>query len=756
MSRRASSGAGLCLLLLCGTAGAQQIQIGDDFSLSVKSYVSESLSWRMEKQDPRLIYKQNLNPHICQSQFSGNACYSFNGDASLNRALVAAPGAFNGPNRDDGDLNYAQGSLTAALTKLNTQVTGNWGDWNFKLGALGYFDPRNAYKDEFHPDTFYQPAQTELSKSARYQSGRSWVLTDALVNRVFKIYDHDFSFTGGWQHIRWGESTLVALNSVAEINAPDQRLLYQPGTQISEIFRPTPALLLGTALHDNVNLDLVYMFGWDPAQVAEGGSFYAPFDVYTHNGDKPALLSLGQLHEDPYNQQPLPGIGATFSPSHGNSQVLPLGYAQKPWKQGQFGAKLSWYVPELNGGTELSFYGLRYKSRLPYLSFYAMDKTCIQDGDTNIVTAIVIDCKGGNFAPGGGNPFPLDTAKTFWDYPDNIQMYGFSFNTNFGKWSLAGEMSYRPNLPVQVQSQDVFMTATQPALPRLPIEVSSTTFLTGLTQFAANPANLQYLPTALQVLSSPTLAASLVQVTTSPRTLIIPAIRDFAPDNLSVYRHQTIQPNQYIPGFERLQALQFDFTGLRALGNSDNPIGADQIIIITELGMMWFPNMPPSSQLQFETGDFSGTHASPGADGSGDKPGTTTAPDAQGNGARIIYPDGTLGSYVTERYTPKQQTGGFATPFSMGYRLIFRLEYDNFLFDWNYKPQLIWAHDIYGRSPLPQQNFIQGSMTWQLINAVEFSPRWSAQIFYQGSTGGGAINYLRDKDTAGFGFAYSF
>ncbi|MBV8063477.1 MAG: DUF1302 family protein, partial [Nevskia sp.] len=457
--KRSMGGICACALLFCGGAAAQDVEFGD-LSFAVKSYISQSMAWRLEPRDSRLIYKQNLNPDICQSQASGNACYSFNGDASLNRALVAAPGAYNAPNRDDGDLNYAPGSLTAALTKLNTQVSGHWGDFNFKLGALGYFDPRNYDKTEFHPDTTYQPAQTDLAQPAREQGGRSWVLTDALVNRVFKLFDHDFSLTAGWQHIRWGESTLVALNSLSEINAPDERLLLQPGTQIAEIFRPTPALLLGTPLRENLNLDLVYMFGWDPVQVAEGGTFYGPFDVYTRNGSKPGLLSLGQLHEDPYNQQPLPGIGADFSPSHGNTQVLPLGYAQRRWKQGQFGGKLNWFVPDLNDGTELSFYALDYKSRLPYLSFYAMDRTCIHDGDTNIVTAIIVDCKGGNFVPGGGNPFPLDTAKTFWGYPGNIQMYGLSFNTNAGKWSLAGELSFRPNLPVQVQSQDVFMTAT--------------------------------------------------------------------------------------------------------------------------------------------------------------------------------------------------------------------------------------------------------------------------------------------------------
>ena len=197
-------------------------------------------------------------------------------------------------------------------------------------------------------------------------------------------------------------------------------------------------------------------------------------------------------------------------------------------------------------------------------------------------------------------------------------------------------------------------------------------------------------------------------------------------------------------------------SGLRALGSSENPFGADQVIILAEAGMMWFPDMPPISRLQFEAGDLSGTHASPGADGSGDKPGSTTAPDANGNGARIIEPDGSLGSYVTERYTPTRQTSGFATALSAGYQLMLRLEYYNLLFDWNFKPQLIWKQDLYGRSPQPTQNFIQGLKVWQLVNTIELSKQWSAQLLYQGATGGGSLNFLRDKDTAGFSVRYTF
>jgi len=747
---------GALACLACGAASAQEYDFGD-LSLSLRDAISETMAWRLEPQDARLIYKQNLNPHLCYSATNGPGCYSMDGDASLNRALVAAPGAYFGANRDDGDLNYAQGSLTTALTRLNSQITGHWGDFNFKLSAMGYLDPVNMDKTAFHPDTSYQPSRSGLPRDTLNQMGKDWVLGDALVERKFELWDHDFDVTAGWQHIRWGESLLVLFNSLNDVDAPDGRLLLQPGNQVADIFRPAPAIQLATPFTDNVSLDLVYLFGWDGAQVPYGGSFDGLYDIYTRNGSTPALLSMGQFHEDPYGRQPLPGIGASFSPSTANTEVLPLGYTQKPWQQGQFGGTLSWFLPDLNGGTQLSFYFLNYSSHFPTLSAYATNKTCIKDDTTDIITAIVVDCAGMHLLAGGKDPFPFNTSKMFWDYPRHIQMYGFSFNTNAGKWSLAGELSYRPNLPEQVQAADVLFAAVQPSLPHHAIEVSTTALATSaVNAFVSNPSNLQYVPTLLQVLASPGLLPALAQNASSQYPVIIPSNRDFTPDFLSGYRGETIQPNQYIRGYERLQALELVLTGLRAFGSSENPFGADQVILALEGGAMWFPDMPSTSRLQFEAGDLNGTHASPGADGSGDKPGTTTAPDAQGNGARIIEADGSLGSYVSERYTPTMQTGNFATPFSAGYQMSLLLEYDNLLLGWNFKPQLVWKHDIYGRSPLPTQNFVQGMKVWQFSNTIEFSNKWSMQLLFQGATGGGTLDFLRDKDTAGFSFSYVF
>src|SRR3546814_5470269 len=65
---------------------------------------------------------------------------------------------------------------------------------------------------------------------------------------------------------RWGESTLIARNAIAEINAPNSAVLHTPGTEINEIFRPTAAALLSTSLTDNISTELFYQLKWRAVQ----------------------------------------------------------------------------------------------------------------------------------------------------------------------------------------------------------------------------------------------------------------------------------------------------------------------------------------------------------------------------------------------------------------------------------------------------------------------------------------------------------
>lgn len=727
MSKRQLIGA---VLLASGatTAHAFQFEYGDIYG-SLKSRISLGASWRVDQRDRDLIDKNNLDPTLCGSGVD-DACMSFNGNPDLNQKLVDAPGAFFGVNKDDGNLNYDRGDIVAAISKFSTELSLSWGDWVLKAGGTIFFDPVNYEFDEYHPDTTYQPRHTPRPDSVRDNVGLDWTPGNLLVSGIFDVFDHEFAAVIGYQQIRWGESTLIALNSLNELNPPDARYLYQPGTQIAAVFRSIPAVLLSTPIGDTVTIDLFYQLAWQGATIPEGGSFFAPFDVI---GKDTALLTLGQFHEDPDQLQRLPGIGADISDT---SLTVPISqHDGEPRDSGQIGAKLTWYAADFNGGTEFSFYALNYHSRLPYLSFYATDHTCIQDSTTDVIQAAV-DCEGMKLTPNGLEPVPIDSGRAFLDYPEDIQMYGVSFNTTVGAWSLAGEVAYRPNLPVQVHIADTVFTMLQPALPANDIRLGLGTLgdlsLESLVNLGLDPA------TALGILTSPGTLNLLGALAGSLGNDFIVPSRDHAiPSYLAAYRGwDTVQANQLVRGYERLQVLQFDLTGIRIFGNSENPIGADQVTLIAEAGFTWALDMPSRSEVQFEGGDYNETHASPGADGTGGHP--------------------TDGSLATERFNPTQQTEGFADAFATGYRLIMRMEYANLLFGWTFKPQLVWSHDVKGIAVSPSQNFIEGTMLYQIATDIEITNKLTSQLFYQGWTGGGTVNGYRDKDFAGFSVAYTF
>ncbi|WP_417522285.1 DUF1302 family protein, partial [Marinobacter sp.] len=50
-------------------------------------------------------------------------------------------------------------------------------------------------------------------------------------------------------------------------------------------------------------------------------------------------------------------------------------------------------------------------------------------------------------------------AGYFFEYPEDIRLYGMSFQTMAGSASVAGEISYRPNMPMQINTGDMSRTA---------------------------------------------------------------------------------------------------------------------------------------------------------------------------------------------------------------------------------------------------------------------------------------------------------
>ncbi len=713
-SQAAVSAVALLFVLWLGHAGrswAWETQWGA-FDVSINNRISLGGAWRVEDRDPNLIGKLNLNPHLCD----GDDCLSLEGDPEPNRRLVNAPGAFSGHNNDDGNMNYDKGDAVAAVAKLTTDINVMWEDLVFKARGIAFYDEVNTDFEETHFNTTYQPGKTKRDGRLEELVGNDVELAELYLSGSYYIGGRALGFTIGQQKIPWGVANLVALNGINEWNPPDARRLHQPGFQLNELHRPIPAALVSFDLTPNLTLEGVYQFGWEPVVADPAGSFFGPADqLYRENAY--GLAGMGQFPEDPDGQHRLQHpLAALVTDTSFTNVLLP---DREPEDGGQFGARLTWFAEEINNGTEFGFYAMNYHSRLPYGSGIAADRSCLRDMQTDNVAEAFVVCRGFSGLLSGGTgeePLLLDTAKLFLEYPEDIRMFGASFATNIGAWAVSGEYAYRPDMPTQVSLIDVGFAALQPGTPDRDIVIG----LEGLTQLA--------LLSGVDDLVGLLLGSAGLPL---GFPVTIPSGQRLIPDYLQTrYRGQTAVAGQYVRGYEELDAHQLSVSGLRLFGSS-NPLKADTIILMLELGMMFYPDMPSLDVLQFEGGSPQNTHYSPGADGTGG------------------------GAMDTSRFNPTQQTDGFADDFSMGYRALLRLEYNDVIWGMSLNPMLVLFHDVKGTAPLPVQNFLEDRIEAVFGLEVLKGQHWGGMLTYQ-YLDGDEHNPVRDRDNISFSISYTF
>tara|TARA_B100001059_G_scaffold231096_2_gene266347 strand:+ start:1535 stop:2695 length:1161 start_codon:yes stop_codon:yes gene_type:complete len=128
----------------------------------------------------------------------------------------------------------------------------------------------------------------------------------------------------------------------------------------------------------------------------------------------------------------------------GSRYIVRTRHNKEASDDGQFGIAFRYFVPELND-SEFGFYAMNYHSRAPIYSSIAGDSI-------------------GRFS--GGDPGTLiqglqgaGPAGYFFEYPEDIRLYGVSFQTSVSGVSLGGEFSYRPNMPMQINTGDMSRTA---------------------------------------------------------------------------------------------------------------------------------------------------------------------------------------------------------------------------------------------------------------------------------------------------------
>lgn len=547
------------VLLACASAPAFALGFDlfdGDLTGTLNSTASFGAAMRMESQSKNLIGKVDLSPEGCSRQYQ--TCQGlFRDQVYPSQQLASLPGAYS-MRGDDGDLNYDKHDLTQAVAKVTQDLSMNWRDFGFYARWLYFYDFVNNDFDETHPNIItpqnvdqvgitgdpvanryfqhvYGPGRYERIRRNDGETLRSVGTDFQLLDINFYGHvpipfweDHDLSFKIGRQTVNWGESTLLAINSLNQANPVNANNLYRVGTQVEEVFTPVGMAFASFEPFTNATVEAFYQFEWQPLDAPPPGSYFATNDLGTHNAGDSVNFSFGATPDDPdrafdgetansrkgYLDNPL----TLITPTTGTLS------RERDWDasdQGQFGIALKYYAENLGSGTELGLYFMNYHSKLPYISFFAAPTSCshnpnVKDtvtffqacgnipavADSNARQQLSADSiavigrelltnplalandtgalRLGNLDATlatlsglllGGDPnAPLDDAaeldnpRVVFEYPENIHLIGASFNTTLGDYSFQGEVAYRPNLPLQVSITDLGFAALGPTL----------------------------------------------------------------------------------------------------------------------------------------------------------------------------------------------------------------------------------------------------------------------------------------------------
>ena len=318
-------------------------------------------------------------------------------------------------NDDDGNLNYEKGDAISAAIKATNDIELKYGQNIGLFTRLSYFYDFQADKDR---DNFGPRGKDRLISE--------FDLLDAFVYFNFKLNGRNSSVRLGKQVVNWGESTFIT-NSINSINPVDLARLRTPGSEIKEALLPVPMFWGTTSITESVSLETVWLWSYQETVLDPAGSYFSTNDFLSDDG-RAAYAGGGRRNDNNASSPSVPGDGLTPS-------SLPRLNDRRPDAEtAQYGVALRYFAERLNS-TEFGLFYLKYHSRTPVFS-----------GLRRTLPGVV----------------PPAGPRYFAEYPEDIELYGISFNTGgpFGI-ALQGEYSYRPNLPLQLAGVELLLAASR-------------------------------------------------------------------------------------------------------------------------------------------------------------------------------------------------------------------------------------------------------------------------------------------------------
>jgi hypothetical protein len=420
--------AAVLALWFAGPGEAADLSSGN-YTLNVDTTLSWGARARLSDPDPRIIGLP-----------AGGTAFSVNGD--------------------DGNLNFDTGINSNAL-KATLDIDYAYKNFGIFLRGTGFYDYELEDGDR---------ERTPLSEDALDWVGSRAELLDAFAWFKFRVGSGGAQVRAGRQVLNWGESTFIQ-GGLSSLNPVDVAAIRVPGAELREAFRPNGLVWGSVDLSDSISMEAFYQYDWEETVIDPPGTYFSTSD-FAGKGGTHVFLAFGSFPdtgESPFFVQPpvdRPFMGVPRTPN------------VEPEDGGQYGAALRWFAPGL-GGTEFGFYYANYHSRLPVVNGVSGTVQGALSANAAGTAAGIFIYQLYGVAPGtnpqvdalaqaAGTAAATDayaaTASYFLTYPEDIKMYGLSWNAQLGTTGVAfqGEVSYQQDKPFLVDDVELLFAALSP------------------------------------------------------------------------------------------------------------------------------------------------------------------------------------------------------------------------------------------------------------------------------------------------------
>jgi len=227
---------------------AAEIDLNDDWQMSVDTILSYGSAWRVESAD-----EDNLLD----------------------------------PNADDGNRNFSTGLISNRASFL-TDIEVSDGDKGVFLRVNGFYDGRyHNDTDHDQPGTYNSDPlyggsaddSTSFTDDTVDQHGQDVRLLDLFFYTGFSLGERQGSLRVGRQVVSWGESLFIQ-NSINSANPADASKANVPGIEVKEILLPVNMLYGQLDLTDQLSMEAYYQFEWARTEIDAAGSYFSFSDCW--------------------------------------------------------------------------------------------------------------------------------------------------------------------------------------------------------------------------------------------------------------------------------------------------------------------------------------------------------------------------------------------------------------------------------------------------------------------------------------------